>query len=67
MVRLRKKYLETSNGLFTQRKLIIAAFRDIIGFSGVCWELGRYAWVFEDIVPITPIEAKGKLNIWNYN
>ena len=31
------------------------------------YELGRYAWVFEDIVPITPIEAKGKLNIWNYN
>ena len=25
------------------------------------YELGRYAWVFEDIVPITPIEAKGKL------
>ena len=37
MVRLRKKYLETGNGLFTQRKLIITAFRDIIGFSGVCW------------------------------
>ena len=31
------------------------------------YELGRYAWVFEDIVPITPIETKGKLNIWNYN
>lgn len=31
------------------------------------YELGRYAWVFEDIVPINPIEAKGKLNIWNYN
>ena len=30
------------------------------------FELGRYAWVFEDIVPIIPIEAKGKLNIWNY-
>ncbi len=31
------------------------------------YEFGRYAWVFEVIVPITPIETKGKLNIWNYN
>lgn len=28
----------------------------------------RYAWILEDIVPLeTPIEAKGKLSIWNYN
>ena len=31
------------------------------------YELGRYAWIFEDIVPIHPIAAKGKLNIWNCN
>ncbi len=31
------------------------------------YELGRYAWIFEDIVPIHPIPAKGKLNIWNYD
>lgn len=31
------------------------------------YELGRYAWIFEDIVPIDFIPAKGKLNIWNYN
>lgn len=31
------------------------------------YELGRYAWIFENIVPIYPIPAKGKLNIWNYN
>ena len=30
------------------------------------YQLGRYAWIFENIVPIIPIEAKGKLNIWNY-
>ena len=30
------------------------------------YEIGRYAWVLEDIIPITPIKAKGKLNIWNY-
>lgn len=31
------------------------------------YELGRYAWIFEDVEPIYPIPAKGKLNIWNYN
>lgn len=30
------------------------------------YELGRYAWIFEDVEPIYPIPAKGKLNIWNY-
>jgi len=30
------------------------------------YEVGRYAWIFVDIVPISPIPAKGKLNIWNY-
>jgi hypothetical protein len=31
------------------------------------YELGRYAWVFENIEPIKPIPAKGNLNIWNYD
>ena len=30
------------------------------------YELGRYAWVLEHIEIIEPIEAKGKLGIWNY-
>lgn len=31
------------------------------------YEEGRYAWVLEDIVPLTePIKAKGRLNIWNF-
>ncbi len=30
------------------------------------YEVGRYAWVLEDIEKITPIKAKGKLSIWNY-
>ena len=30
------------------------------------YEIGRYAWILEDITPITPIKAKGRLNIWNY-
>lgn len=30
------------------------------------YEVGRYAWVFEDLEVIDPIEAKGKLGIWRY-
>lgn len=31
------------------------------------YEVGRYAWILEDIVPLEkPIKAKGQLNIWNY-
>lgn len=30
------------------------------------YEFGRYAWIFEDVEPVYPIPAKGKLNIWNY-
>ena len=28
--------------------------------------IGRYAWMIEDVTPIKPIFAKGKLGIWNY-
>ena len=27
---------------------------------------GRYAWILEDIEPISPIKAKGSLNIWQF-
>ena len=31
------------------------------------FNIGRYAWIFEDVVHLEkPIEAKGQLNIWNY-
>lgn len=30
------------------------------------YEVGRYAWILEDIEPINPIKAKGKLGLWNY-
>lgn len=30
------------------------------------YEVGRYAWVIKDVESITPIPAKGKLGIWNY-
>ncbi len=31
------------------------------------YKVGRYAWIMEDIEPIYPIPAKGKLNIWNFD
>ena len=31
------------------------------------YSLGRYAWILEDIEPLTsPVYVKGHLNIWNY-
>lgn len=32
------------------------------------YKVGRYAWILDDIEILEhPIEAKGKLGIWNYN
>lgn len=30
------------------------------------YEVGRYAWVLENVLAIEPIKAKGKLGIWNF-
>lgn len=30
------------------------------------YEVGRYAWIVEDVKVIEPIVAKGKLGLWNY-
>ena len=30
------------------------------------YEVGRYAWVLDNVEIITPIKAKGQLGIWNY-
>ena len=30
------------------------------------YAVGRYAWILEDIEEIEPIQAKGHLEIWNY-
>ena len=31
------------------------------------FNIGRYAWILEEVVPLeNPIEAKGQLNIWDY-
>ena len=31
------------------------------------YEVGRYAWILDNIELINPIKAKGQLGIWNYN
>jgi len=31
------------------------------------YEIGRYAWILDDVEIIEPIKAKGQLGIWNYN
>ena len=30
------------------------------------YEIGRYAWILNDVETIKPIKAKGQLGIWNY-
>ena len=30
------------------------------------YKIGRYAWILDNIKPINPIPAKGKLNIWEF-
>ena len=30
------------------------------------YQVGRYAWVIEDVEPVVPIKVKGQLGIWNY-
>ena len=31
------------------------------------YEVGRYAWILDNVEIISPIKVKGKLGIWNYN
>lgn len=31
------------------------------------YEVGRYAWVLEDVEYIYPIQVRGRLGLWNYN
>ena len=40
--------------------------KNLNNFIAGRYEVGRYAWVLDDIEPIKPIEVKGKLGIWNY-
>ena len=35
-------------------------------YIGGFYEVGRYAWILEDVEVIDPIKATGHLGIWNY-
>ncbi len=41
--------------------------KNINNFISGHYEIGRYAWVLDNIEPIKPIKVKGQLGIWNYN
>ena len=41
--------------------------KNLNNFIAGRYEVGRYAWVLEDIEVIEPIKVKGQLGIWNYN
>ncbi len=41
--------------------------KNINNFISGHYEVGRYAWILDNIEPIKPIKVKGQLGIWNYN
>ena len=41
--------------------------KNLNNFIAGRYEVGRYAWVLDNIEPIEPIKVKGQLGIWNYN
>lgn len=40
--------------------------KDINNYISGHYEVGRYAWILDNIEPIKPIKVKGQLGIWNY-
>lgn len=43
-------------------------FKDPINYKCGRYEVGRYAWVLDNIEPLkNPISIKGRLGIWNYS
>ncbi len=72
------KNIKTNNGkLLCKCKLIDCIYMsqeyidnlkksDPIEYKCGQYEVGRYAWILDNIEVIDKIEVKGKLNIWNY-
>jgi len=40
--------------------------KNYLNFIAGHYEVGRYAWILDDIEVVEPIKVKGKLGIWNY-
>lgn len=36
-------------------------------FTAGHYEVGRYAWLLDNVTVIKPIKARGKLGFWNYD
>ena len=53
--------------VYMDEKFLNSIKEDEKEFKLGLYELGRYAWIFENVEPIYPIPAKGQLNIWNYD
>ena len=41
--------------------------KNINNFVSGRYEVGRYAWILDNVEIIKPIKVKGQLGIWNYN
>ena len=53
--------------IYMDEKFISGIKKDSIEYACGFYEVGRYAWVFQNIEPIYPIPAKGKINICNFD
>lgn len=53
--------------VYMDEKFIEKVFKDQVEYNCGLYEIGRYAWILEDVEPIFPIPAKGRLNIWNFD
>ena len=53
--------------IYMDRQFIDTVKRDQLEYSLGIYEIGRYAWILENIEHIYQLPAKGKLNIWNFD
>ena len=52
--------------IYMNKEYIDKIRKDKTNFLCGRYEIGRYAWILDDIEIIDRIPAKGKLGIWNY-
>ena len=53
--------------IYMDDKYIEKIKKDKINYLCGRYEVGRYAWILENVEVIDKVPAKGKLGIWNYN
>ena len=52
--------------IYMDEKFINTIKNDVTEYLCGRYEVGRYAWILENIELIEEVPAKGKLGIWNY-